>query len=262
MSIAEGDAIYPAESRIPFADDPVTYWLSRDDVREIEARIKLAQAVIAVVENDPSWLQESLSAQLTIDEKRRYVELATALLGRPRLFGWHRHVEVQTRESAPPNWDQLLAEGRLSEVSRKAHIHRYRVLASARIAESNGGSLQEAVMDGVRQLNRSGADIIVVYRSEEGYADPEPAFGRPARRATAASAFREVEVRRIEERTIVVCLPGEFGPFIETVGRTTDYRRRTADPCCGQTIFELFEEPRAAKEPRSMTERGSLDHST
>lgn len=244
MSIEEGDAIYPAESRIPFSDDSVAYWLSRDDVHEIEARIKLAQAVIAVVENDPSWLRESLSTQLTIDEKRRYVELATTLLGQPRLFGWHRHVEVQTRASAPPNWDQLVADGCLSEVSRKAHIHRYRVLASARIAESHRGFLQEAILDGVRQLNKSGADIIVVYQSEGAYSNLEPAFGRPARRATAASGLREVEVRRIQERTIVVSLPGEFGPFIETVGRTIDYRRRMADPCCGQTIFErLSEEP-------------------
>lgn len=225
MSLEVGDVAYPPDSRVPFVDGGSTTpcWMSAEDVAAIERSLPIALAAIAVAENDPSWLRESLGEQLSIDDKRRYVEFASVLLGKPRRFGWHRHEELKTRLSPPPDWDELTASGQLIDISRRAHIHGYVILASNAIAVISGADLQDVVVRGIAELRAGG--------SRQAFASWLHQAAGGATHSSMRTALCSLEIHRVRDRVVVLGQAGEFGPFVEVLGHTVEYRRGSAEQC-------------------------------
>lgn len=208
LSLEEGDRLMPPESRSLFSDGDVTCWLSRDDVDVIESLFLLAQMTIAVVEDDPDWLDPRFKTGTSIDNKRQWVELALRYLGKPRLFGWHRHEVIERRTLPAPPWDRLHAEHRITDVTRKAQIHGYTVLASPCIGEREGAALQHLVMIGVAALRQTVSD-------DATFALKEPCERYPARltpteqrqlshRRHRLASTESVTIARVSERTVVL----------------------------------------------------------
>jgi hypothetical protein len=224
MSLEVGDVRYPPDSRVAFEDGgSAPCWMSAEDVAAIQRSLPIALAAIAVAENDPSWLRESLMEQLSIDDKRRYVEFASVLLGKPRRFGWHRHEEVNTRLGPPPDWDELIGSGQLTDVTRRAHIHGYVILASSAIAVMSGTDLQDIVVKGIAELRAGGSD--------QGFASWLYRGAGGGGTHSSMNTILSLEVHRVRDRVVVLGQAGEFGPFVEVLGHTVEYRRRSAEQC-------------------------------
>jgi len=224
MSLEVGDLRYPPTSRVPFGDGgSASCWMSAEDVAAIERSLPIALAAIAVAENDPSWLRESLRQQLSVDDKRRYVEFASVLLGKQRRFGWHHHEELNTRLGPPPDWDELVRSGQLTDITRRAHIHGYVILASDAIAVMSGADLQDVVVQGIAELRAGGS-----HQARASWSHPG-AGGGGAR--SSINTMLALEVHRVRDRVVVLGQAGEFGPFVEVLGHTVEYRRGSAEHC-------------------------------